>query len=129
MAFNTAWILLVIESYMYRIMFRGQLYHFSRRYWESSRRDAVNGYCFRLEHSKINHNGSIILRSGECAIYFNSILISIKIMIGQVALHKKKHYHLEKFYLLQETKFVTLDRSGQLNFSMNFFPPDSQGYD
>ncbi|CAL1289514.1 unnamed protein product, partial [Larinioides sclopetarius] len=28
--------------------------------------DAGGGYRFRIERSKIDHNGSIILRSGDC---------------------------------------------------------------
>ncbi|GFW90404.1 hypothetical protein TNCV_3509511 [Trichonephila clavipes] len=80
-ACNTAGIHLEIDSYKCSLMFRGILYHSSWNYAESSESDSGGGYRLRIVRSKIVPNGSITLRSGNCAGLYpctNFILVLIK---------------------------------------------------
>ncbi|GFX16034.1 hypothetical protein TNCV_4702931 [Trichonephila clavipes] len=54
-------------------------YFTSLKYCESSGRDAGGGYLFRIERSKMDHNGSIIVRLCD---YAGQVILHFRIMIS-----------------------------------------------
>jgi hypothetical protein len=66
-AFNTAAILLGIDSYKFWTVSSGSLYHSSWRTSSSRFRDVGGGNLFLTLVSKTDQNGSMTFKSGDCA--------------------------------------------------------------